>query len=258
MIEYREVGAGSPGVPLLFLHGLGGDASNWEPQLEGLGQTRHCVAWTLPGYGDSTPLELMSFPALATAAVELLDQLECERACVVGLSMGGYIAQQLALDHPDRVERLVLAGTTNAFGKPGSSFNAEFLASRLAPLDQGATPASMAERVVDGLVGPAPHPGTRANTVASMQRISPEAYRQALSALVTWDIRDRCSEITQPALCLAGADDSTAPVRAMERLVEGLGNATLTVIPECGHLMNLERPAEFNAAVRSFVASNGA
>ena len=252
-IEYLIAGEDAPGLPILFLHGLGGDASNWQPQLDELGALHRCIAWTMPGYGTSAPLIQPSFVALAAAAVDLLDGLGCETACVVGLSLGGYVAQQLVLDHPDRVERLVLCATTSAFGKPGSSFNEEFLASRLAPLDLGETPATMASQVVRDLVGPAPHGGAELNAVASMQRITPDAYRQALKTLVTWDARDAVASIATRTLCIAGADDATAPVRAMQRLADAIPNATLEVLVDCGHLLNLERPREFNHILRAFL-----
>ena len=253
MIEFIQTGESLAGTPLLFLHGLGGDATNWLPQLDGLGRHRRCIAWTMPGYGTSPADGLESFESLTAEAVGLLDQLNCEQVSVVGLSMGGYVAQQMALDFPDRVDRLVLAATTAAFGKPGSTFNEEFLGSRLAALDAGATPASIAEGLVDGLLGSNPDPAARANAVASMRRIQPDAYRQALQTLVTWNISDRLAEITQPVLALAGAEDGTAPERAMSRMVDGLGNATLQVIQDSGHLINLEKPDEFNLAVQTFL-----
>jgi len=255
-MEFSTSAEGAPGMPILFLHGLGGDASNWKPQLDAFADVSPSVAWTMPGYGSSEPLAQMSFANLANAAVGLLDQLGHERVGVVGLSMGGYIAQRMAIDHPDRVERLVLCGTTAAFGKPGSSFNEQFLASRLAPLDAGASPASLAEKIVAGLLGPEPHAAAAPNAVASMERITADAYRLALSTLVTWDARDEIPQITQPTLCLAGAEDATAPVRAMQRLADAVPEATLEILDRCGHLMNLERPDAFNRSLRAFLAES--
>lgn len=252
LAAHRVVGDGP--ATILFLHGLGGDWSNHTPQLDEFGSDYRCVSWTMPGFGDSPALSALTWSALADSAVALLDAVGADSATVVGLSMGGYVAQQVALDHPDRVNGLVLIGTSSAFGRPGDdTFKTKFLAVRHAPLDEGKTPADLAQIVVDGLVGPDPHPDARTNCIASMTRISTDAYRQALACLVTWDVRDRLHEIDTPTLCIAGSDDKTAPVSSLERLAAAIDGATVEVIDQCGHLVNLERPAEFNSVLRTFL-----
>lgn len=246
--------AGSGPETIVFLHGLGGDWTNWQPQLDDFAETHRCISWTLPGYGDSPAIDPMTWSTLADAVVAILDSAGVDAAHVVGLSMGGYIAQQLALDHPSRVDRLVLVATSSAFGRPGDdSFKQQFLALRHEPLDQGKTPADLAPGVVTALLGPAPHADARANCERSMGRITSDAYRQALACLVTWNATDRLAEIGHRTLCIAGDSDSTAPVGSLKRLAEGVNNAELVVIEQCGHLINLERPDEFNQTLRSFL-----
>ena len=167
--------------------------------------------------------------------------------------MGGYIAQQFAADHDDRVDRLILAATTSQFGRGNTSFSEKFLAVRLKPLDEGDTPADLAPEVVRSLLSADASPETIANCVSSMSRISPHAYREALRCLVTWNFTDYLDEIVAPTLCLAGADDATAPVAALRALADGLPDGRLEVIDECNHLMNLDRPAEFNRLMRKFL-----
>lgn len=245
---------GGEGIPVLFLHGLGGSAESWRPQLDALGADRRCLAWTMPGYGPSAPLPETTIGALAGAAADLLTAVGVDRAQIVGHSLGGYIAQELALRFPERVDRLILVATTAAFGRPGSSFNDEFLAARLRPLDRGLTPADVAPTVVDGLVAEGASASVRVEAVASMSQISVEAYRRALRALVDWDARDRVGAIEAATLCIAAAADATVPVRAMERLCRSMPRATLEVVAGSGHLVNLERPEAFNQLVEEFLA----
>lgn len=252
LAEYVAVGEGQ--TTLVFLHGLGGDHRNWQPQIDEFSPDHRCVAWTLPGYGDSPPIETLTWPNLADMLARVLDDAGVDRATVVGLSMGGYIAQQFAADHGDRVDRLVLAATSAQFGRGSVSFAEKFLAARLAPLETGTSPADLAAVVAPKLLSAGAAPQALTNVVDSMSRISTQAYRNALQCLVTWDFTDRLDQIVAPTLCLAGADDNTAPVAALEALANGLPHGRLGVIDHCNHLMNLDRPDEFNRLVRAFVA----
>lgn len=267
--EFVSVGESAGRASIVFLHGLGGDHTNWRPQIDEFGSQFQCIAWTMPGYGASPPLDELTWPGLAVALAELLDHLEIERATVVGLSMGGYVAQQFAADFPSRVSGVVLAGTTAQFGRGSASFAERFLATRLEPLDRGMTPADLAPDVVRSLLTARTAADAKAaglneagldlrmqNAVASMSRISAHAYRQALKCLVTWDFTERLHEITAPALCVAAADDATAPPAALNALADGLPDATLAVIDDCNHLMNLDQPAAFNRLLRAFVRPN--
>ena len=107
--RFGYVAAGDPGMPpLVFLHGIGGAARAWHGQLDFFKHRYRAIAWDMPGYGDSPPLEPMTFPALADSLVALLDARSIERAVVVGHSMGGMVAQELVARMPDRVAALVL------------------------------------------------------------------------------------------------------------------------------------------------------
>jgi len=243
------------GDTLLFLHGLGGDHTNWKPQLDAFGQQHRCISWTMPGYGASTPLDPMTWPTLADAAVSLLDDYGVARASLIGLSMGGMVAQQFAVDHADRLDRLVLVATSPSFGRPGSDFKEKYLAARYEPLDRGETPADLAPKVVEGLLGPDPHPDARANCIASMSNITTDAYRRALECLVTWAFDDQLHRITAPTMCIAGEEDRTAPVSSVQRMADGIAGARLDVIAAAGHLVNLDKPDEFNSLLTDFLAS---
>ena len=131
-IAWREAGEGAP---VLFLHGLGMTRTGWDAQLEALAEGYRCVAWDMPGYGVSEPLVEFSLAAAADSAAMLIDRLGGS-AHVVGLSMGGMIALQLALRHPECVRSLSLIDTSPAFGLDGTD-PAAWRAARLAPLEAG-------------------------------------------------------------------------------------------------------------------------
>jgi 3-oxoadipate enol-lactonase len=211
----------------------------------------------MPGYGDSAPLEAMTFAALADAVARLLDHLDLGSAVIVGHSMGGMIAQELALRHADRVRALVLANTSAAFGKPGGDWQREFLRQRLRPLDEGKTPADVAPALVPTMLGDDPDPRALERAVACMASISPAAYRAALHCLVEFDRRADLGAIRCPTLVLAGERDRVAPPEVVERLARAIAGARYELLPGVGHLANLERPDVFDAALGPFLDGLG-
>ena len=237
---YRTVGDGAETI--LYLHGIGGDRTSFDAQIGAFGPRFTHVAWDMPGYGDSAPLPETTFPALAQAAVRLLDELGVGAAHIVGHSMGGMIAQELVASHPARAASMVLSATSPAFGKPGGDWQRKFLASRLKPLDDGKTPADLAPGIVEALVGDAPNPDGIRAAVSSMNRISSEAYRAAVNCLVQFDRRDALSQIAVPTLLVAGEADPIAPVAMAQRIEAGLADARLEVLGGVAHWMMVEAP----------------
>jgi pimeloyl-ACP methyl ester carboxylesterase len=239
---------------LVFLHGIGGNHRAFHEQLEHFAASARAMAWDMPGYGASAPLDPMTFPGLAQALVALLDERIVERAVVVGHSMGGMVAQELVASFPDRVAALVLFATSPAFGASGSDWQRQFLADRLRPLDEGKTPADLAPALVAGIVGDEPDRQGVARAVECMSAIKPDAYRAALHCLVTFDRRDCLGRIRCPTLALAGERDRVAAPAVVERMAQAIPGATYQVIPGVGHLANLERPEAFNAVLEGFLA----
>lgn len=248
-ISRREAGTGAP---VLFLHGLGGSRTAWEPQLESLAGEFRCIAWDLPGYGDSDPLVPLTFHGIAEAAVRLLDELGIDRADVVGLSFGGQQALHLALRHPERVGRLVLADTSASFGADGTDVEA-WKRLRLDPLDAGVTPADMAEAVIDAITADGFGGAERERTIAAFARIPADGLRAAVHCLPTHDVRDRLGEIEAMTLVIVGEHDTETPVSYAETLAAGIPHAELAVIPGVGHLTPAEAPERFNALVHAFL-----
>ncbi|MXY38535.1 MAG: alpha/beta fold hydrolase [Rhodospirillaceae bacterium] len=246
-----EAGAGPDTV--LFLHGIGGDSGSFADNLPALPEGWRGLAWDAPGYGDSAPLDEMTFETLATAAIRLLDAQRVRRAVIVGHSMGGMIAQEIAARHPERVRGLVLFATSASFGGRDALFRMKFLADRLAPLDRGMTPGDIARPLVPSLFGPEPPPGALERAVASMAALSSATYRQALNCIVHFDRKDDLARIACPTLALAAEHDMLAPPRTMERMAQAVPGARYRCLAGAGHLANMEDPAAFNAEIGGFL-----
>jgi pimeloyl-ACP methyl ester carboxylesterase len=250
---FTEAGRGER--VLLFLHGVGGGKASFDDQLGAFGDRWRCLSWDMPGYGDSAPLPEMTWPALADAAAALLDHAGAPRAVVVGHSMGGMVAQELALRRRERVAGLVLYATTPFFGSRDGNFQKRFLAERLAPLDAGRTPADMAATVLGRMLRPETPPAARQRAIACMSAIPASAYRAALTCLVSFDRGAQLGSIACPTLVLAGDRDDISPPRTMARMAERIPGARYVCLPGLGHQGHLEDAAAWNGAVAAFLAT---
>lgn len=244
-VAWREAGAGPT---VLLLHGLGMTRTGWDAQLDALADRWRCAAWDMPGYGASAPLPDFSLPVAADAAAGLVERLGGP-AHVVGMSMGGMVALELALRHPGAVRSLALVDTSPAFGLDGTDPDA-WRAARLAPLDRGARVEDFAEPVLRGVMAPDPDPAAVAAAVASMLRVPVAGLRQAIAALPAHDVRDRLGRIAAPTLVVVGEMDEETPPAYAEALADGIPGARLAVIPGAGHLTPFEAPDALSALLR--------
>jgi len=252
--------AGDEGLPLVFLHGLGGDAEQWRPQLDSFAEHYRAIAWDMPGYGDSAPAEAMTFTSLADAVLTLLDRLSIERAHLVGHSMGGMIAQTFAHLHADRLRSLTLVATSSAFGKNAAgevddAWRQKFIEQRLGPLDRGASLAELAPKVVKGLIGDQPDAEGLEQAIMSMAAVPENGYRAAVSCLAEFDGEADLANIRTPTLLIAGEKDPVAPPKIMAKMAEAIPGSNLEILAGAGHLLNLEKPSAFNRILDNFLKS---
>lgn len=248
-LAWLESGVGDV---VVFLHGLGGTRTAWPDQLATLSDHRRCVAWDMPGYGDSDPLDEPTFAAIARRLVDLLDLLDAEQADLVGLSFGGMHALHTALDHPERVRRLVLSNTSARFGLDGTSAD-EWRASRLATLDSGSTLRDLAPTVLDSLVASPLHEARRAALIESFAAVGDVGFRSAVACLPTHDVLDRLGDIARPTLVIGGELDRETPPSYSRAIADGIPDTQLFVLDGVGHLAPSEAPHMFNRLVRDFL-----
>ena len=244
--------AGAPA--LVCLHGIGGDATSFRAQIDGLaGPDQPVLSWDMPGYGGSAPLVAMDFVALCDRLCAALDELGMVRVVIAGQSIGGMIAQEMAIRHPDRVAGLVLIATVPGFGGRDDSFRDAFLAARLAPLDQGIGMAALAAEAIPAVLGPAVDSAIQDEAITAMAAIPEAAYRQVLTTLVTFNRREDQHLITCPCLLIAGGKDDNSPARVMEKMADRLPDAALLVIENAGHLVNSEANQDCNRAISALL-----
>jgi len=261
--HFTALGAGPT---ILMLHGIGGGHLAFAPQVETFAtQGYRAVSWDMPGYGHSAPIEPYTFKGLAQSCIALIEALLDKGTApagpaphsltLLGHSMGGMVAQEVVARRPDLVNRLILCGTSPAFGKPDGDWQREFVSQRTAPLDAGKTMAELAEIMVPQMVGPGGLPeGVRLATHC-MASVHAATYRKALEALVTFDRKAHLAHIHVPTLLVAGEHDRNATPAVMKKMAEHIADCRYVELPGVGHLQNLEAPDEFDAAVLDFMAT---
>jgi pimeloyl-ACP methyl ester carboxylesterase len=216
-------------VTLFFLHGVGGGHAAWERQVAHFSALGYrCVAWDQPGYGSS--------PLVDPYSLETVTQ-----------ALRGQLAKGL--------RALGLCFTTATFGG-GGQFARDFIAARIAPLDEGKTMAQVAAKLMPTMRGSRSEPQGLALAERVMASIAPGTYRKAVQLLTTFDRRADLAKIAVPALLVAGSEDRTAPPAAMERMAKSIPGAELVVLEGCGHLGPMDQPDAFNAVLEQFLRKN--
>lgn len=247
--------AAGSGPPVLFLHGLGGSLLDWDPQIPDFSPRYRVIRCDVRGHGKSDrppgPYQVEDFTADVTA---VLHAAGVKSAHVVGLSMGGMIALQLAVDAPDRVRSLVLANT-------GPEIRAENIAervglwqrrllTRLLPIERWAT--ILADRLFPG----PDQGGFRRDFIERWGANDQRAYRDSFQALLRWSVAARLAEIWQPALVVHAEFDYTTLERK-QRWANRLPNARVATIAGARHAVSIDSAAEFDRVVLEFLGQVG-
>ena len=247
-IAYERGGTG----PLLLLaHGAASDHRMWRPQLDGLTGDFTVVAWDEPGAGESGEVpgdfQLEDYAAcLAT----LIDELALGPAHLAGLSWGGTVVLELYRCRPDLVSTLILA---DSYAGWKGSLSQEEVDARIALAQEMlSAPAEEFNPELPGLF--AGDPPTEFIPLLSeiAAAVRPESLRMQLTAMAEADLRDLLPLVAAPTLLIWGELDARSPLAVAHQLGEAIPGSRLVVLPRCGHVSNLERPALFNQTVREF------
>ena len=253
-VHYTISGAG-PAVVLLH-GGTGSSETYWAGQVLELARSFTLILMDHRGFGKSEDVGDFSIEACADDVISVLDDRDLDRADLVGLSLGGAIALQTALNAPLRVRRLVLADTFSAVKT--ERFRRFIDYALIGALRAGGVELMTNLNLIfahgeDYLREHRNDPRPSAEDWSPRQV---ERYISALEQIRDWDIDDRLGEITAPALVVWGSDDIEVPRSYAVRLAEALPNALMTVIPEAGHKTCTDRPEAFNKLLRTFLSAN--
>ena len=252
-LNYSDTGGG--GTPVVLLHAFPLHSGMWEPQTESLGDRFRLVTPDLKGFGKSSAPDDAagySMDAYADDVKAVVDDLGSDQVVLAGLSMGGYIAFAFLRKHPDVVRALVLADTRAEADAP------EAVEKRTNQQKQ------VRDEGVDGLIEALPGAllgeATRSKKqdvvdhVKGLMRNPGAGFIGALEAMKTRsDSTGDLAKIGVPTLIVVGEQDTLTPPELSRKMHEHIGGSKLVVIPEAGHLSNLEAPEAFNGALAEFL-----
>jgi 3-oxoadipate enol-lactonase len=252
-IAYEVRGTGEP---VLMIHGLGYDRFGWGPAPDLLAEELEVVLFDNRGVGESdAPVGPYSAPMLAADALAVLDSLGLERAHVVGTSLGGMVAQELVLAHPERVTKLVLACTTpggpRAYPIPERTLEI-FAAFATLPVEE-ALRRFVENALADETVRTRPELVEEIYRYRLAHRPRPEAWQWQGAASMGFDAFDRMREIRVPTLVLTGTADNVVDPRNSDLIAKAVPGARLERFEGLGHLFFWEDPERFARMVKEFL-----
>jgi len=240
------------GAAVLLLHGVGGDSSNWDAVAARLSRRFEVIRMDLRGHGGSGritgPTGVEDF---AQDAVRVLDAENISRCSVAGFSLGGVIALAVALQFPERVEKLALIGTPCGRSAEESSRAAQ----RIELLKQHGTAAiaeANRERWFTEEFQKA-HPDVVEARVAQVKRSDPASYLHAFTVFSTTDFADRLSELAVPTLIVTGEHDLAATPRMARLMHERIAHSELHVVPSLRHSLLIEAPDRVASLLEGFL-----
>ncbi len=252
-LAYDDKGSG---IPVLWVHGYPLNRTLWKPQLDGLADIARGLSLDLRGHGESQGSSgVYSMDLLADDCAAFLDALEIHQPVVLaGLSMGGYVCMAFCRRHADRLAGLILCATRAHADSPEGKQNRT---NGAALAQERGVPAA-----VSGLLNKLMAPVTYQRRPDLVDRVKSMMESTSLEGVVgdLLGMRSRPDSFSTltafklPTLILHGAEDQIIPLSEAEDILASLPNAQLKVIPDAGHLLNLEQPHAFNVAVRRYLA----
>jgi 3-oxoadipate enol-lactonase len=253
-LDYSDNGSG---IPLLLIHGYPLSRVLWEPQISGLADAARVLAPDLRGHGGSDPGPgLYSMSVLADDCRGLLDALGINRPVVLGgLSMGGYVVFEFYRKYPQRIAGLILAATRAGADSPEAKANRDKAATTAREKGVGA----IVETMLPKILSPKSYQSQPELVTCVRKMMASTSLAGVVGDLAA--MRDRSdstamlAQIDKPTLILHGTDDQLISPAEAQAMGATIPNARLHILPEAGHLLNLEQPEAFNEAMRRFLSS---
>jgi pimeloyl-ACP methyl ester carboxylesterase len=240
-IFYLQRGTGGP--PLICIHGAGGTHAHWGYQMRDLSDTAQVYTLDLPGHGRSAPPGRSAIPDYAGVLLGFMDSMGLDRVALAGHSMGGAIALWTALEAPERIAGLGLAGTGGRL--------------RVAPsiLDglSRDLPATI-HLIVEASYAPGAPARMRERAEESYAACDPLVYQGDYLACNRFDVLARLPEIRCPTAVVCGLADRLTPPKYSEALRDAIRGATLALVPDAGHMVMIEQPDAVSNVLRSLLA----
>ncbi len=261
-VNYVDIGEQGDDRPMVFVHGLSGQWQNWLENIPRFAQARRVLALDLPGFGRSEmPGEKISIELYGRVLAQFLERLELGDVVLVGNSMGGFVAAEVAIRRPELVDRLMLLASAGVSQmdiahrpiRAGGKSIALLVKSNAAQQHYMARRPTLRHLV---LAIVARHPSRLKADMAFeglLKGAGKPGFEDALRACLEYDFRDRLPQIDFPTLVIWGEKDAIIPVRDADKFVELIDGARKIVMEDTGHLPMVERPTTFNEALEEFL-----
>ncbi|SFO60058.1 3-oxoadipate enol-lactonase [Pseudonocardia ammonioxydans] len=245
---------GPDDAPVLVLGpSLGTDLHLFDAQVAAFADRYRTLRFDLPGHGGTPAVDgPYTMAGLAQSVVALLDRLDIDRVHYAGVSIGGAIGQQLALDHPGRVLSLTAMASAARFADPAA------WPGRAATVRENGTEAMVASRPGTWFVHSFAGTDEAERLLAMLRATAAEGYAGCCEAISTFDLRDRLGAIAVPVLAIAGADDPATPPDMVRVIADGAPDGRFETVADSAHLLNAEKPEQVNELLAAHLASVGA
>ena len=252
-INYQEEGSGDP---LILIHGLNGDLTGWAPILPELCRHYRTIALDVRGHGGtSKPDQPYSIKGFAEDFHEFMSRLKFPKAHILGLSMGGAIAQQFALDHPEMIRSLVLVST---FSYVDENTYRAFTRLRQT-LKEGGYPAFFDQVIRLAFTSQyiAANPGPLAELREKRIRVnSPAAIGRATDACMAFNLKEEIAQIFLPTVIISGKEDIFTPIHLAEQIHRSIRDSEWKILEGVGHNLYIEKPAWLTQMTLDFLKTH--
>ena len=243
-ISYSELGQGPP---VIFLHGIGGNKSNWISQQYYVSNMCSAISWDARGYGDSDDyIGPLKFSDFSEDLVRLLDSKNIKKAHFIGLSMGARILIDFYPRFKSRVATLTLCDCFFNYEILSNKNKKEFIDLRQKPLKNGKSLEEIAPKIIDSLVGPNCSKEAREKIYESFIKLHIKSYLKTISASIFYDATNNLNDFTLPVQLIYGQYDKLTPPSIGKIIKSKIRNSSLHIIKDSGHLTNIEQPIAFN------------